>query len=73
MNAFLFRVAGFGLLFLALPAIAEEDGKIEELQRVIDAQELQLAAQQSKGINLRVDYARSDDSDALYLGVGEAF
>ena len=46
MNAFLFKVAGFGLLFLALPAIAEEAGKIEELQRVIDAQEGQLAAQQ---------------------------
>jgi len=28
---------------------------------------------QSKRINMRVDYARSDDSDALYLGVGEAF
>ena len=28
---------------------------------------------QSKRINLRVDYARSDDSDALYLGVAEAF
>jgi len=28
---------------------------------------------QSKRINLRVDYACSDDSDALYLGVGEAF
>ena len=46
MNAFLFRVAGFGLLFLALPAIAEEAGKLEGLQRVIDAQERQLAAQQ---------------------------
>jgi len=46
MNAFLFRVAGFGLLFLALPAIAEEAGKIEGLQRVIDAQERQLTAQQ---------------------------
>jgi hypothetical protein len=28
---------------------------------------------QSKRINLRVDYARSNDSDALYLGVAEAF
>jgi len=46
MNAFLFKVADFGLLFLALPVIAEEAGKIEELQRVIDAQEGQLAAQQ---------------------------
>ena len=27
----------------------------------------------SKRINLRVDYARSDDSDAIYLSVGEAF
>ena len=44
MNAFLFKVADFGLLFLALPVIAEEAGKIEELQRVIDAQEGQLAA-----------------------------
>ncbi len=31
MNAFLFKVAGFGLLFLALSVIAEEAGKIEEL------------------------------------------
>jgi hypothetical protein len=28
---------------------------------------------QSKRINLRVDYARSNDSDALYIGVAEAF
>lgn len=28
---------------------------------------------QSKRINMRVDYARSDDSDAIYLSVGEAF
>ncbi len=41
MNAFLFKVAGFSLLFLALYVIAEEAGKIEEL----DAQEGQLAAQ----------------------------
>jgi hypothetical protein len=27
----------------------------------------------SKRINLRLDYARSDDSDAFYLSVGEAF
>jgi hypothetical protein len=27
----------------------------------------------SKRINLRVDFARSDDSDAMYLGVAEAF
>ena len=27
----------------------------------------------SKRINLRVDFARSDDSDAMYIGVGEAF
>lgn len=27
----------------------------------------------SKRVNLRVDYARSDDEDAWYLGVGEAF
>jgi hypothetical protein len=27
----------------------------------------------SKRINLRVDYARSDDNDAWYLAVGEAF
>jgi hypothetical protein len=46
MNAFLFKVAGFGLLFLALSVIAEGAGKIEKLQRVIDAQEGQLAAQQ---------------------------
>jgi len=28
---------------------------------------------QSKRINMRVDFARSDDSDAVYLSVGEAF
>ena len=28
---------------------------------------------QSKRVNFRVDYARSDDSDALYISVGEAF
>jgi len=28
---------------------------------------------ESKRVNLRVDYARSDNSDAWYLGVGEAF
>ena len=27
----------------------------------------------SKRINLRLDYARSDDSDAWHLSVGEAF
>ena len=27
----------------------------------------------TKRINLRVDYGRSGDSDALYLSVGEAF
>ncbi len=46
MNAFLFKVAGLRLLFLTLSVIAEEAGKIEELQRVIDAQEGQLGAQQ---------------------------
>jgi len=28
---------------------------------------------QSKRINMRIDFARSDDSDAVYLSVGEAF
>ncbi len=28
---------------------------------------------QSKRVNMRVDFARSDDSDAVYLSVGEAF
>ena len=28
---------------------------------------------QSKRINIRLDYARSTDSDAIYLGVLEAF
>ena len=28
---------------------------------------------ESKRVNLRVDYARSDDDDAWYLSVGEAF
>ena len=27
----------------------------------------------SKRINLRIDYARSDDSDAVHVSVGEAF
>ena len=27
----------------------------------------------SKRINLRIDYARSDDQDAWYISVGEAF
>ena len=46
MNAFLDKVAGFGLLFLAVSAIAGETDKVQELQRVIDAQKGQLAAQQ---------------------------
>jgi len=46
MNNLLFRVVAFGLLFLAVSANAEEIDKVQELQRVIGAQQRQLEAQQ---------------------------
>ena len=46
MNNLLFRVVAFCLLFLAVSANAEEIDKVQELQRVIGAQQRQLEAQQ---------------------------
>ena len=46
INNLLLRVVAFGLLFVAVSAIAEETDKIQELQRVIDTQRRQLEAQQ---------------------------
>ena len=46
MNNLLFRVAAFGMLFVAVPASAQETDEVEELQRVNDAQQQQLEAQQ---------------------------
>jgi hypothetical protein len=48
MNNLLFRVVAFGLLFLAVSANAEEIDKVQELQRVIGAQQRQLEAQQQQ-------------------------
>ena len=42
----LFRGAAFGLLFLAVSTNAQETDNVQELQRVIDAQQRQLEAQQ---------------------------
>ena len=46
MNTLLFRVAAFGMLFVAVSAYAQETDKIQELQRVNDAQQQQIEAQQ---------------------------
>ena len=46
MNNLLFRVAAFGMLFVAVPAFAQETDEVQELQRVNDAQQRQLEAQQ---------------------------
>lgn len=46
INNLPFRVIAFGLLFVAVSAIAEETDRVQELQRVIDAQQRQLEAQQ---------------------------
>ena len=46
INDLLLRVIAFGLLFVAVSAMAEETDKVRELQRVIDAQQRQLEAQQ---------------------------
>ena len=48
MNNFLFMVTALSLLFVAVPAFAEETDKVKELQRLIDAQQLQLEAQQQQ-------------------------
>ena len=40
VNNFLFRVAAFGMLFVAVSAAAQETDKVQELQRVNDAQQL---------------------------------
>jgi len=54
MKTFFFRhimlIAGgfIGLAFLALPASAQEANKVQELQRVIDAQQKQLEGQQKQ-------------------------
>ncbi len=46
INNLLLRMAAFGLLFVAVSAIAGETDKVQELQRVIEAQQRQLEAQQ---------------------------
>ena len=46
INNLLCLVVAFGLLFVAVSAIAEETDKVQELQRVIDTQQRQLEAQQ---------------------------
>ena len=46
MNNLLIRVAALGMLFVAVPASAQESDKVQELQRVNDAQQQQLEAQQ---------------------------
>jgi len=46
MNNLVFRVAAFGMLFLAVAASAQETDEVQELQRVNDAQQQQLEAQQ---------------------------
>jgi hypothetical protein len=46
MNNLLFRVAAFGMLFVAVSASAQETDEVRELQRVNDAQQQQLEAQQ---------------------------
>ena len=54
MKTFSFRhlllIAGgiIGLGFLAMPAFAQEANKVQELQRVIDAQQKQMEAQQKQ-------------------------
>jgi len=48
MNNLLFMVTALGLLFVAVPAFAQETDKVKELQRLIDAQQLQLEAQQQQ-------------------------
>ena len=44
MNNLLFRVAAFGMLFVAVPASAQETDEVQELQRVNDAQQRQIEA-----------------------------
>ena len=48
MSNLLFMVTVLGLLFVAVPAFAQETDKVKELQRLIDAQQLQLEAQQQQ-------------------------
>ncbi len=42
MNNLLFRVAAFGMLFVAISASAQETDEVQELQRVNDAQQRQI-------------------------------
>jgi hypothetical protein len=46
INNLLFRVAAFSMLFVAVPTSAQESDKVQELQRVNDAQQQQIEAQQ---------------------------
>ena len=48
MNNLLFRVAAFGMLFIAVPTSAQETDEVQELKRVNDAQQRQLEAQQQQ-------------------------
>ena len=54
MKTFYFRhvllIAGgiIGLAFLTMPAFAQDAAKMQELQRVIDAQQKQMEAQQKQ-------------------------
>jgi hypothetical protein len=75
MNNFLFRLVAFGLLFLAVPANAEETEKVKELQRAnetqqrqIEALQRQLDAQMQMMIQLQSKvegYAKSTDNERV--------
>ena len=82
MNNLLFMVAALGLLLMAVPTLAEEGDKFEELQRVIDAQQLQIETQQQQlemqmqmMIQLQSEverFAKSADKEGATPGDGSA-
>jgi len=75
MNKILFMVAALGLLFVAVPAFAEETDKVQELQRVIDAQQRQLEIQMQMLIQLQSEVERiskSADKERAAPGEGDA-
>ena len=48
INNLLFRAAAFGMLFVAVPASAQETDEVQELRRVNDAQQQQIEDQQQQ-------------------------
>jgi hypothetical protein len=53
VSLLLLAVGAIGLGFLAMPAFAQDAGKVQELQRVVEAQQKQLEAQQEQLDNQR--------------------